>query len=434
MKALYLRIKSFFNTLTSSIAFYPTFYAITAILFALVMKWAEGQNISGFLQENVPTLVIDDIETARNILTTLIASGVSMLVFSFSMVMLLLSQAAANYSPRVLPSLISNRRHQYILGTFLATILYNIITIISIEPDGKDYQLPGFSVLLGILSSITAIAAFVYFIHSISTSIQINSILKNIYHMSRNRLEQLITSDKTDNDFPATSDWFLYETRKSGTIQNISIPGLLKMADQLDNRFEILITKGEYILEKSEMFKSEKELNENELKEVYKNFNYSESELVRDNYVLGFKQITEIGVKAMSPGINDPGTAIDTIDYLTDLIALRMLKQDYDVVVNKDDQPTLSLAVVNFDHLLYNFLAAYRNYCKHDLNVMHRLLSMLLKCLNKQSCDASYYKVLHREASLMIKDAEDSVGNSFDLEVLHSIYDSIELTYQSLQK
>ncbi|MEN8817497.1 MAG: DUF2254 family protein [Nonlabens sp.] len=76
------------------------------------------------------------------------AGGISMLVFSFSMVMLLLSQAAANYSPRVLPNLISNRKHQYILGAFLATILYNIITVIGLEPKGDGYLLPGFSVLL----------------------------------------------------------------------------------------------------------------------------------------------------------------------------------------------------------------------------------------------------------------------------------------------
>ncbi|MEP5132013.1 DUF2254 family protein, partial [Nonlabens ulvanivorans] len=167
MKFIYLRIKSFFNSITGSIAFYPTLYAVLALGFAFLMKWLESIGISRYLQNSFSPLVVNDIETARNILTTLIAGGISILVFSFSMVMLLLSQAATNYSPRVLPSLISNKTHQVILGAFLSSIIYNIITIIGIEPSGKDYQIPGFSVLIGIITALIALAAFVYFIHSI---------------------------------------------------------------------------------------------------------------------------------------------------------------------------------------------------------------------------------------------------------------------------
>jgi uncharacterized membrane protein len=193
MKTILIRLRSFFNTITGSIAFYPTFYAISAIIFALLMKWMEDLGASKYLEEVLPSLLITNVDTARNIITTLIAGGISILVFSFSMVMLLLSQAASNYSPRVLPSLISNRKHQYILGTFLASILYNIITVIGID-EGYS-QLPGFSVLLGMLIAIIALAAFVYFIHSISSSIQINNILENIYTKSADRLKLLIANE-----------------------------------------------------------------------------------------------------------------------------------------------------------------------------------------------------------------------------------------------
>ncbi len=367
------RIRSFFNIITSSIAFYPSFYALSAVIFGFIMKTAEAMGVSRFLQKNASYLVVNDIDTARNVLTTLIAGGLSMLVFSFSMVMLLLSQAAANYSPRVLPNLISNRRHQTILGTFLAMILYNIITVIGLQPHGEDYQLPGFSVLIGIISAVIALAAFVYFIHSISSSIQINNILKNIYSLSRKRLLFLVEENRFSKEFANTDDWHIIKTNRSGTIQNMSITGLQELARQSGTRFDLLMSKGEYLFENQPLIKSEKELNEKELKELFKNFNYTESELVSDNYVLGFKQITEIGIKAMSPGINDPGTALDTIHYLTELFALRMQKGDTGVVEDKEGNLVINLKVINFKTLMYNVLAPYRTYCKHDLSVMQKL-------------------------------------------------------------
>lgn len=426
MKALIIRIRSFINTITGSIAFYPTFYAISAVVFALIMKWAERNNVSSYLQEHLPQLVINDIDTARSILSTLIAGGISMLVFSFSMVMLLLSQAAANYSPRVLPNLISNRKHQFILGTFLATILYNIITVIGLEPSGEKYQLPGFSVLIGIISAFVALGAFVYFIHSISTSIQINNILEDIFNKSSNRLKLLIQEERVAEDFPDTSNWFTYKTKKSGTIQNISINGLKEAVEEFDTRFEVLIVKGQYILTDSDMFLSEKELNDEELKEIYKNFNYSESELVSDNYALGFKQITEIGIKAMSPGINDPGTAIDTIDYLTELVRIRMQKEDHSITLNDDSNPILKVKVIAFETLIYNVFASYRNYCKHDLSVMQKLLQLFNRCIGRESCQQSYHHVLHKQAQLLISDAEKSISNEHDIDVLKNQFKEIE--------
>ena len=64
--------------------------------------------------------------------------------------MVLLNQASSNFSPRVLPGLISNKRHQKILGIYNATLLYCIFTLVQIEPNQEKFQLPGFSVLLAI--------------------------------------------------------------------------------------------------------------------------------------------------------------------------------------------------------------------------------------------------------------------------------------------
>ena len=111
MKNLYYKLVSYFSRIESKIAFYPTLLSFWGIFFAFIMYYAENRGVSAYLLEISPILVIDNINTARTLLSVFIGGVISIMVFSFSMVMILLNNASANFSPRVLPGLISNRRH-----------------------------------------------------------------------------------------------------------------------------------------------------------------------------------------------------------------------------------------------------------------------------------------------------------------------------------
>ncbi|MCB0468002.1 MAG: DUF2254 domain-containing protein, partial [Aequorivita sp.] len=354
MKKLFIRIFDFFNTIESKIAFYPTLFAISGFFVALLMIYLEQQGVSRKIMDIFPLLMVEDGDTALTVLSACLGGLISLMVFSFSMVMLLLSQASNNYSPRLLPGLISDRRHQVILGIYLSTILYNIFTLFSIEPSEDKYTLPGFSVLLGIVFTIVCLVAFIYFIHNISQSIQINNILDTIFEYAEKRLQSLIESEKGQiKNFPDVANWYEYKAGRSGYFQNISIKNILRICEDEETRIYITIPKGLFVLKNSIFLKSEKQLDEKVVDSIISNISFARGELVEDNYILAFKQITEIAVKAMSPGINDPGTAINAVDYLTDLFALRMQKKDNGIIVHKESA-TLRMAIVSFKELMYN--------------------------------------------------------------------------------
>ena len=115
-----------FKEIHNKIAFYPTLFAIAGFLLSFLMIILENRGISKYLVEEMPGLVVNSGDTALTILSACITGLISMMVFSFSMVMVLLNQASNNYSPRLLPGLISDKNHQIILGIYLATILYCI--------------------------------------------------------------------------------------------------------------------------------------------------------------------------------------------------------------------------------------------------------------------------------------------------------------------
>lgn len=426
MKNYLNNVLKYLVKLESKIAFYPTLMSFGGLLFAFLMYYFESLGISSYLVDNAPLLVVNDVETARSLLTTFIAGLISIMVFSFSLVMILLNQASSNFSPRVLPGLISNRRHQVILGVYIASLFYSIFTLVAIEPDGNKYQLPGFSVLLAIVFMTVCLGAFIYFIHSISQAIQVNNIIERIFSTAIARLENLIKSEKEhETDFPDTSNWHVIKSSESGYFQDLSLKNLLDIVKDNGCKLDVVPIKGSYVIKGTPIIKYNTDLDEDCIKQIEASFHYSKSELIEVNYVLAFKQITEIALKAMSPGINDPGTAINAIDYLTDLFLLRMQKKDTHYYF-KNDQPVINMAIVNFSVLFYNVMTALRTYCKHDIIIVAKLFKMLEYLLNSKAKYSEHYKATIRdEIENLYQDAKKAHSNNTDL-------NTIELTYKSL--
>lgn len=423
MKAYFYKIFKYIVRLESRIAFYPTIISVFGVLFAFLMYYLEGLNLSNYLKEHTPWLVIKNIETARVILTTFVAGLVSIMVFSFSMVMLLLNQASSSYSPRVLPGLISNRRHQVILGVFNSCLLYCIFTLIALDStDSDQYQIPGFSVLLSIVFMAFCLGAFIYFIHSISQEIQINNIMRAIFLKAKHRLESIMESEKEiPESFPDTSNWYVLKSSRSGYVEDVGLTAIYNVLEDDQLKAEVLVYKGEYVLEGMPLLKVSQEVDEEQQDELLSTFSYSRSELIEDNYVLAFKHITEIIVKAMSPGINDPGTALNGIDYLMDLFLLRMKKQDKSFYFNEKDEAVIFIKTLDFKLLVYNVMSSLRTYCKEDVVIVQKLIKMLGHLYRGKGCAHSSYKEhVRKELENMYEDAKHAIKNPVDIEIISS--------------
>lgn len=417
MKTLFRRIATFFNTIQGKIAFYPTLLAFIGFNFAFILAWVEEKGASQKILEFAPQVMLEDGDTALSIISVCIGGLISMMVFSFSMVMLLLSQASSNFSPRILPGLISDKKNQIILGTYLASILYLIFILFSIEPEDKKYTLPGLSILIGIALTILCLAAFIYFIHNMSQSIQITNILDIIYDKSRERLVSVIKTEAEHDknySFPDTKNWHTYSIDKSGYFQNISFRNIHEFCEEHDTKIDVLKAKGTFVLKHEAFIASEKELDKELLDNLYSNFNFARGEIVEDNYILAFKQLTEIALKAMSPGINDPGTAINAIDYLTELFGLRMQKKETRAIIFNDKQ-LIKITVVTFKELLYYVMASLRTYTAHDPVIVEKLLVMLKYLKNeKHVCSQEYKEAVNTEIKNLLEDAAAHLKSDTD--------------------
>lgn len=417
-KSTFIKSKNFLKDIGSNIVFIPAVGGFLGSVLAVIMYFMEDYGISSFLIERLPYLVINNYDTASTLLSTFSAGVLSILVFSFSMVMLLLNQAGTNFSPRVLPGLISVKRHQYIIGLFLGSILYNTIVLVGLRPTTDKYQLPGFSVLLGIMITTICLFSFIYFIDSISRSIQVQNIISKIYRQIKKRMIEIKELEGVyDAELDIKDSWTWVVANKSGYLQAILEEDVLNFAKE--NEVEISIDKleGSFIMEGEKLIQISKELDEDKLKLLY-NFLVinRKGEDIEENYLYGFKQIAEIGVRAMSPGVNDPATAITTIEYLTELFGLKMsMNEGFRYLKDEEDNVWIQLRSSTFAELLYQIMVSYRTYSKSDMNVVQKLLLMLIQLKSLPHATDKNIETIDREIELLNFDVEQSIKNPEDL-------------------
>ncbi len=393
--------------------------ALGSVLLAMLMLYLDRQFLSEFLDEHFPTFVIKSPDTARAVLGTLIGGLISLTVFSFSMVMVLLNQASTNYSPRLIPSLVSNRKNQFVLGTFLGTIAFTVLVLFSVTTAGEDFQPNAFSIFMSVLLGMHCLGIFVFFIHSISASIQISQILERLREESKKRLTGLLDrSVEFENHYDPDAQWYDVTKEAVGYFRSINHKGLFQAAQEHDVDLYIHHPRGSYIQQDIAIMLASKPVEEDVAEHLCSYIQFSPQEIVDEDYTLGIKQITEVGVKAMSPGINDPGTALITIDYLTELLALRMQLPEYESI--SDDDRFVQVRIISFEQTLYQVMAEYRTYCKEDPIMVRKLLGMLRHLAERPYITTLQHSSVISEVAALEHDMEEAIDNPRDLEHLRA--------------
>lgn len=374
----YLTKRLYIKT-TTSIAFYPALLALMMLALAWGCMYIDALGLGRGYVQWISFLSVRDPETARSLLSTLAGGLISLMVFSFSMVMVVLNQAAANFSPRVLPGLVSRREHQIVLGIYLGTIAYTLAVLSNVQSETFEVAVPRFSIIVNIFLGLLCFTAFIYFIHEISTVIQVGNILKRLYKATRqNLIRELSGGNYTEEALPF-GDWYHVKAWQSGYFFKVAETSFRKEAANLGLQVRLLKRQGDYLLKGEEFLVLSQAPDEEVLNSLMENFIFQNQELIYVNYYYGFKQISEIAVKALSPGINDPGTALQAIHFLTDLFYMLMRLDGQKVLRHKDGTAFLIYLPVAFEDIFYLSAGSIRNYALQDVAVLAEMIRMIEK-------------------------------------------------------
>ncbi len=412
--------KNVYHKTINSIAFYPTVLSVCMLGLAWFCLYIDAISYGTAIIELLSFLVVKNTETARSLLSILAGGLISLMVFSFSMVMIVLSQTASIYSPRVLPGLVSKREHQLVLGIYLGTIGYTLAVLSNVDSETFELLIPRFSIIVNLLLGVGCFGAFIYFIHDISTIIQVGNILKRLYLQTRAALNRELSGDDYAQQVNGFSSMEEVKAWKSGYFFSVMEQSFLQEAEQQGLQVKILSYQGQYLVKGEPFLEVNQPLTEEVQDLLMSTFIFRHQEMIRDNFFYGFKQITEIAAKALSPGINDPGTAIQALDYLTDLFKILLSLKGQRVVRQKDGLPALIYLSIPYKEIFYLCMASLRGYAEKDLVVQAKLIS-LIKKIGEADTDEENKTMYQSQLGAIVETAENSFNNQKDINFIKNL-------------
>ncbi len=403
-----------------SVAFLPVPMIVVALGLAFLFYYLENNtDISGLTTDYFPALAITSQDTARTILGMFIGGLITLTVFTFTQIMTLLNQVASSYSPRLLPKLTGDRALQFVMGLNLASIVLSIAVLLSIR-SSDDYNIPNFSILVCTILGISCLVLFVYFVTSITAKIQVGNIIDRVAQDAMNDLaEEREYSEAGYAEAvipPELAYWSAIPSPISGYVGTVDHDTLASLGLEFDTRFYIGVTKGQYVPRGLPLLQSESTLDKEQVERVLAAVAPIPDQF-DDWYLPNLKQLTEIALKALSPGINDPGTALTVIDRQTEILAAMMETPLHNVYRSKDGGEVW-FARHGYQEVLSALMQEMRCYGKGDPLLVRRLFQMLYHLLQLTGDSLSYHRYLQEEIASLLRDATDNLPNPADRAIL----------------
>ncbi|UZO81110.1 DUF2254 domain-containing protein [Aquimarina sp. ERC-38] len=380
MIKLYKYLEKYTKHVIKSIAFFPVLISLSFLIISFLLFYLEDITFIKEIKEEAPYLFIQNIDTARTALSIIIGGILSLTVFSFSMVMVVLGQASANFSPRLLPGLISDKKHQVILGFYIGTLLFSITTLLFIGADTAEKFNHGISVTLSTVLCFICVGLFAYFIHTISRNIQIDSITESIYKKSLFNFKKKLSEE---HNYLATSanvntkNWIPITSDKTSYFRGFSTGFLSKEIKDKATSIEVQPYIGQHVWTGNVILKVKDPLSEKERELLKAGLLYSDDRLEGDNVLSGLIKLSEVAVKALSPGINDPGTAIDAIAKITRILEHSLAIALQKIYKVKNGNLIVIQNHIATDEIMRLVIQPIRHYGKEDVLVTHTLVASL---------------------------------------------------------
>lgn len=376
-------------------------------------------------------------EGASAVLTAISGSMITIAGLVFSMTLVAMSLAASNFGPRLLQNFMRDTANQVVLGTFVATFLYCLLILRTIRHGDEGAFVPHLSVSLGVLFALGSLGVLIYFIHHVAVSIQADEIVSRVSTELIERVEALFPeqigcSDSAEADGGGPPKTLEGEARSvpassDGYLQLIDAEALMKLAQDADAVLRVDRRPGEYVVLGSTLVRVFPATHCTDELETAINAAFvlgTQRTAAQDvEYLIG--QLVEIAVRALSPGINDPFTAITCIDRLSSALR-RLAQRDIPPAFRYDADHELRVVAdgTTFAMAVDAAFGPIRRYGRHSFEVTLRLLDAIAVVATavRRSEDR---EVLSLHAALVMRGARTGLPDRAERREVMRRYDSV---------
>ncbi|MGP4058966.1 DUF2254 domain-containing protein [Mycobacterium sp. 4D054] len=309
----------FWNSVRNRFWVVPLFFAALATALGLGLAALDDRLETSF---SVPFLFTGGPEGARAVLSAIITSMISFTGLVFSITIVVLQLTSSQFSPRVLRSFLRDWVNQIALGVFVATFVYALVVLRAVQGTADvDPFVPQLSVTAAFAFVLASVVVFLIYIDHIAQSIRVATIITRIARDTRDLLERRFPAAAEPPSrlpVPATGGRPVSADRP-GVVQRVDEDALVRAADEHGATIFLVRSLGEFVPAGATLMEvHDAEVpDEDSLRAAVR---LGTERSLEEDLGFGLRQLVDIAERALSPGINDPSTAVQVLDQLHDLL------------------------------------------------------------------------------------------------------------------
>ncbi|MGI8631975.1 MAG: DUF2254 domain-containing protein [Solirubrobacterales bacterium] len=311
-----IQLTRFREWLSSSLAVIPVVFTLLAVGLAAVTLIIDRAADLAFLFSGGE-------DAARSVLSTVAASMITFTGLVFSITIVALQLASSQFSPRVLSSFLRDRLTKLALGTFVATFTYAFAVLRSV----RGTFVPELSVTVAIALVAISLIMFVQYINHIAQQIRVSSIVRDVALETREIIATFLPDERGSREGPRSSPRpqgdLIQEIASpvSGSVYALDKDALVRTATQAGVTLVLLPSMGDFVPRGGVVARvysgGDDEIDD---ARVLGALALGAERTLGEDPAFGLRQLVDIAARALSPGINDPTTAVQAIDHIHDLL------------------------------------------------------------------------------------------------------------------
>lgn len=440
-----IRLRHLWEVITTGYWFVPAVMMVSATALAFGLLYLDrvlvrSQGPHGWLYAGGP-------DGAKTLLSTVAGSVITVAGVVFSITIAALTQASGQFGPRLLRNFMRDSGNQIVLGTFVATFLYCLLVLRTIhgESEGGGAFVPHASVTAAVLLAAASIAVLIYFIHHVSISLQAPAVVAAVLADLEGVLARLpddqtgagVTidpsadgqdwprGDRLPPDFDATSVPVV--AFREGYVQAIDYDELVAAAEACDLVLRLHYRPGDYLIESSTLLRAwpADRCPQDLPARVNAAFMCGRHPTPEQDVEHAVRQIVEVAVRALSPGVNDPFTAINCIDALGAGLC-RVARRGLPGPDLFDGRGRLRVVtpVTTFEGLTDTAFNQIRQYGRTSVAVTIRLLEVIGICARQLTAPAQRQALLGH-AEMVYRQSTEAIPEPRDREDIRHRWEAV---------
>jgi len=370
-------------------------------------------------------------EGSRALLATVAGSMMTIASVTFSITIVALQLASSQFGPRLLRNFMRDRGNQVAIGTFIATFTYCLLVLRTVNGTEREQFVPHISVTVALLLALLSVGVLIYFIHHSAESIQAENVIAAVsrdLHYAIDRLypecmgheapDELNRENQPNLPTGFDHDHCTVDSVRSDYLQAINVDRLLQIANEHDLVFSIVRRPGKFCFKGDPIALAgpSAKVDDAMVESIRSEFFFGHRRTLVQDIEFAIDQLVEVAVRALSPGVNDPFTAINCVDRLGAALCALAEKaipspyrydEDGKLRVATDASTVQGIVDASFDQI--------RQAARKDTSVTLRLLETIA-AVARQTHDPRFRTALQRQADAIHRGSQDGLADSTDRE------------------